>query len=282
MQKYAILLLIYIINPVSAMVTEQEIFSAIHRRLHQKQNPNALLYDDPPLYWTSCSDEHIYLTEQLLIAGADVEAKSNFTLVTPLHRAMHNFSVATTKLLLQHNANPNACTNLNETPLHYICSYFSDTFIAEKAEKRIEIVQLLLAAGANPNVKNNYGFMPLHFQISINVKAFFSQQKALAALLLKAGGDLVKATSGNATLLHKNYDSLYTDGGELLQYAIQESIRLKKDLGCLLGWRGCLLSDSVKRQTPFSLLPKDLVKMIIYHVYPRHNPFLFQEGTKNS
>jgi len=74
------------------------------------------------------------------------------------------------KATSEHNANPNACTNENQTPLHFICASFNDTLIAEEAQKRIEIVRLLLAAGANPNAEYSSGFTPLLFQVLLVTK----------------------------------------------------------------------------------------------------------------
>ena len=164
MQKYAILLLIYIIHPASAMAPEQGALAAIRNLLKRKiEHPNTPIYGKAPLLWTCSYDERIDLSKQLLAAGADVEAKVDCYLQTPLHRTMSNFAVATTKLLLDNNANPNACTNQNETPLHFICSFLADTSDGKRAQKRIEIVRLLLAAGANPNAENHKGFTPLLF-----------------------------------------------------------------------------------------------------------------------
>ncbi len=77
-------------------------------------------------------------TEKLLSGGADVNAKSGYRYLTPLHYAAWNGQAKTATLLIQKGANVNAVDTFRWTPLHWAA-----------ANDRAEVVAVLLENGAD-------------------------------------------------------------------------------------------------------------------------------------
>jgi ankyrin len=74
------------------------------------------------------------------------------------------------RLLLDHNADLNACGRNRRTPLD-LASFYG----------RFTIAELLLKRGANPNVRNNYGRTPREEALAFN-------NARIAELLLEYSG----------------------------------------------------------------------------------------------
>lgn len=98
----------------------------------------------------------------LLAAGAEASASDNYG-ITALHRAAQNTNVELVRLLLDHDADPNAMDAAGSTPLHYAVSHHAQSLYSETDA----MVRMLLSAGAKPDVAANYpkyhmkGDMPL-------------------------------------------------------------------------------------------------------------------------
>jgi ankyrin repeat protein len=90
-------------------------------------------------------------------------------LYTPLHWAAREGGLDLVKLLLEKGANPNAVSELNETPLHvaagkgYMEARRRGTrYYRAAREGGLGLVKLLVEKGANPNAVNKSNDTPLH------------------------------------------------------------------------------------------------------------------------
>lgn len=152
----------------------------------------------------ACLEDNITAVQQLLHAGANVNARDSVGL-TPLSQCKSyevvkllldaGADVHTTSdngsspfLALVHRADPSAvqlmlqagpdihARNINNTmPLHIACQ-----------SNKADVVQLLLQAGADVNAKNKWNVTPLHWACEVN-------KADVVQLLLAAGAD-TKAT----------------------------------------------------------------------------------------
>jgi ankyrin repeat protein len=91
----------------------------------------------------------------LLKRGAEVNAEDEDH-ATALHLALNHRDLKVAPVLLDHGANPNAESNLGETPLHRLLKY---NYFRE--DLHLDTVQLLLENGAKPNVQGKDGVTPL-------------------------------------------------------------------------------------------------------------------------
>ena len=116
----------------------------------------------------------------MLARNANPNAATNDGL-TPLHWAALRGTLTNAELLLEHGANVNARSKVQQiTPLH-------ETWSGNRAD----MAKLLASHGADLNaVEKWYGFTPLHF-------AGFSMKMELAETLVAAGADpTIKAADG--------------------------------------------------------------------------------------
>jgi ankyrin repeat protein len=91
-------------------------------------------------------------TAKILVdAGAEINSASkNSFMVMPIHSAVANQNIETTRLLLKNGAIVNAVQAGGFTVLH-----------SAAQNGQIEMVKLLIEAGANPTAKNHEEFTPL-------------------------------------------------------------------------------------------------------------------------
>jgi ankyrin repeat protein len=90
----------------------------------------------------------------LLNAGADVNA-TNCGDNTPLHLAVLNASVESSRIVIEAGANVNAFNIRGNTPLH---SVFASAYTnVVNVVKQYECAELLIKAGADPNITNYSG-----------------------------------------------------------------------------------------------------------------------------
>lgn len=117
---------------------------------------------------------HVEIVKVLLEAGADVNAKSGRSGLTPLHEAAKkehvdeaakNGHVETVKVLLKAGADVNAEDGDGDTPLLYAAGKRTIEDILNPAVnfEKVEIVKMLLKEGANVNAKNKNGRTPLYW-----------------------------------------------------------------------------------------------------------------------
>jgi ankyrin repeat protein len=106
--------------------------------------------DTPLLVATFMGLARTLIVEQLIAAGADVNAVSHQYAETPLHYAVTNSNMEVTKLLLKAGADVNAQSSLGDTPLQ-----------SAVVKGNTAILDLLLASGADPELRNASDFRPI-------------------------------------------------------------------------------------------------------------------------
>lgn len=243
-----------------------------------------------PLHIAAADDFYLPISQLLLLNNADPNRRDLLG-KTPLMEAAEHLSVKTIKLLLEKGADPNAKENF--TPLYLICNAANDPLDSQKAAARISAATHLLESGANPNMKSHtFTDMceddeqtPLHALTSssfennrydsnpITHKIIIKNRKKLIKLLLKYGANLSITTESNLTPLEKakslpcfytskNRDACNTLADFALSY-LQYSRRK-------LVTRVLLRPYGNPKFSPFMQLPKEIVKMIVFMVYPSH------------
>ena len=123
------------------------------------------------------------LAKILIEKGADINNKDNITEMTPLHVAVKNGDVESTRLLLTQGANFDEVNKYHVTPLH---------LAVESANE--DIVKLLLEYGANVHV--------IRHGKSLIILAVESGYIGLAKLLHDNGCDINFITDAGQTALH--------------------------------------------------------------------------------
>lgn len=132
-------------------------------------------YGDTPLHFAAWSQSDSSDTvEQLLLAGADIEAKTLYK-CTPLRLAIGDGQKACVARLLESGANPDVKNPNNEAALH----------IAVR-QGQLEIVKALLDHGANPTVKMGLLRTKPSSVTVENNDVSFTQKKEIKALLREA------------------------------------------------------------------------------------------------
>ncbi|MGQ0582466.1 MAG: ankyrin repeat domain-containing protein [Reyranella sp.] len=124
--------------------------------------------------------------ELLLFNGADIEAKTDQTGLTPLHLAVAKSPIETVALLLEKGASAKSRTTQTQlTPLHSV---------AERSwGPNTEIAALLLANGADVNAKDFLGITPLH---NAAVRGVLD----MVRFLVEQGADINAKDNGNTPL----------------------------------------------------------------------------------
>ena len=261
-------------------ISYDTLLQLVKDRITQKQDLDGPLWYDsfnttPLLKSCGQGDQYIQITQLLLSHNANPN-KADSQGTTPLHKAMGGFQSETVKTLLEKGAQPNIKNSTGMTPLNTMCWNFYDTLDLLQAERRVTIVTELLNAHADPTIKYSWGSTCLHQLLSecgiygthhfSEEKGFIwlSQRKKLIKLIIDAGGLLTtKNMKGKTTLeAFRNYYNAIdkNDHIELSQCA----------LGCARSKLVATILSPLKspKFTLFKILPKELVKMIVFMVYP--------------
>ena len=136
---------------------------------HDPQLVNAYSDDGYQPLGLACFFGHLGTAQYLINAGARVNSPSqNRMKVAPLHSAAAGGHGKLVKLLLEHEADPNALQEGGFTPLH-----------AAAQNGDVESVQLLLFYGADADIKSDEGKTPLDYAME--------NKKNKAISLLKEG-----------------------------------------------------------------------------------------------
>ena len=278
--------------PLQNQVDQQEnydsLLSLVQSRIANKQNldePNAEFPDDTsPLHQSACDDFYLTITQLLLEHGADPN-KTNSIGNTPLHIAARNISLKNIKLLLAKKANQNLLAISDMSPLSLICWMRNDTHDKNKADDRVIAVTTLLRAGANTNTKSLAGSC-LHdviahpYQDFTYIQAidtqenrlhFLSNRKELIKLIIDHGGDLSITNRKGKTPIELAHNNDYHPENkkyciELADFAVTYLNASRKKLVT----RILLQPLANPNFLLFMKLPKELVKKIVFMVYPSH------------
>nr|KAG5697807.1 hypothetical protein BaRGS_016069 [Batillaria attramentaria] len=129
-----------------------------------------LLAAETPLHNASLSKEKgANIARMLIEHGADVHARTDVMLITPLHRACESGNVEVARVLLENGASLSEGNMIGDTALIVACVSGS-----------VEMVRFLLERGADVNEKNNYNQTALH-------KVASSGDEEVAKILLQKG-----------------------------------------------------------------------------------------------
>jgi hypothetical protein len=154
------------------------------------------------------------LVELLLKRGANA-AKPSERGNTALHLAALQGGPDVVRILLKHNADPNALNEQHQTPLHLAISGDGD----------LEVIKLLVNAGAKLNIPNNEGITP------VRLASIRGENKAYDFLLAAAGG---KEPAPTAPLAKKSVQQLIaelsSDKREIRIAAQRELVTRGKDV----------------------------------------------------
>ena len=202
--------------------------------LDRGANPNATNHYGVSVLWIPCQRGLTSIVELLLKRGANPEIapsgpeaeERSISGWTPLYAAIKSRQYPVVKLLLNHNANPNAVTSLGSTPF-LLASEIGDLevikcfvehgadldyspsgkeadelnitgqtalFMATLKEQN-DVVQYLIEKGSKVNVKNRYGVSPL-------LLCAEGGNETLVKLLVSVGADVNMSPSGDLAVEH--------------------------------------------------------------------------------
>lgn len=162
---------------------------------------------ETPLHVLAESDA-LSLVEDLLKSGAEVNAQTNSSLVTPLLQAIWKGRLETVQLLVEHGADLNLADKEGKTPL-----------IQAASLQKPEIFLYLLECGANWRLKDQHGQTALHEAAdrgcAVRVRA-----------LLEKGADVNQLSSFKMSpLLNAASNSAFANMRLLLEYGADPTVR---------------------------------------------------------
>lgn len=177
-------------------------------------NVNMVNSKGDSLLLAAVSMGNLEATQQLILAGADVNKRNAFSKDTPLLRSLYGNNSEITRLLVYSGADINATNNYNHSPMFLALekqkAEFIDLFLSSgvkeglstdylfraTAKKNYMGVLAMLKGGVKPNVKNEKGNTPLIISASLgDVPAVQS--------LMAYGADVNAANNdGNTPLIY--------------------------------------------------------------------------------
>ncbi|GEM_PF-2809027 len=200
----------------------------VKRLLEEGMDANAISEDGISPLIRSIQLGQTEITEILLTGGADANLADNSGW-TPLHYAILGLTTDTQsqlkliKTLAQHNANLNARSNINNTPLHFAAEEnlpeVARILIELGAELDIQdidqwtplmlainqgsvkVAQLLIQSGASLTIRNRDGWQALHFTANKKSQSSGKSRLKIAKALLKAGAPLESVTKDGSSPL---------------------------------------------------------------------------------
>jgi ankyrin repeat protein len=141
-----------------------------------------------PLTLACRSNDNVYMIEQLIDDGADVNGDDGGS-VAPMHEAARYGNVEAIELLLENCADKNIVTTEDDrtlpagsTPLHFASTYGQS-----------DCVDILLEAGADANIVNEVGETPVHH-------AALQSYADIVSALLENGCDPLHNNDGRTPL----------------------------------------------------------------------------------
>jgi ankyrin repeat protein len=138
----------------------------------------------PVLHQAAAAGNHV-VVGQLLMHGAQVDARREESEWTALHDAAAGGHALAAQALLQHGAEVDARDEDGQTPLFWAAGGEADALRGEQADPKggVECVRMLLAFGADVNaVDSKLGWAPLH-------AAAYHGKADVVQLLLQKGAD---------------------------------------------------------------------------------------------
>lgn len=270
-----------------------ELYNLVKSRIANKEDLNQPIpnFKTSPLH-QACSkgDRYLPITQLLIDKGAALDTQ-DMNRHIPLHNAVTQLAVKTVTLLPKTKDDVNSLDNLHWSMLYSISTMNDEIYDGQNAINRVKIARLLLAHGARPNFQNSYMATCLHRLIAHPYSVFdtidwfsrnpierrelfFNQRKALIRTLLEYGASLSLCDYRGRTPIELAY--LQTDHHpknqeiykELAQYALNYSVYLRKKLSFILGRQWQVIVPGQR----FSVLPSDIVKVIVDLTYPPYIP----------
>jgi len=139
---------------------------------------------------------HARTVQDLLAEGVDVNEPSPGG-VTPLGVAVYSLRIDMTRLLLEHDADPNGKDEHQQTPLHAAALVYNRVSNNPDAQRDLmAIASLLLEKGAEVNARDDEGTTPLHH-------AATSDSTDLLKRLIDHGADLTALDKKEQTPLDR-------------------------------------------------------------------------------
>ena len=259
-----------------ALQNYNKLLSLVRNRIKKKKDLNEPIkgnrFARNPLTEAATADFYLPITHMLLEHNANpnkADSCGNF----PLVNAVSHNSIENIKILLRKNANPNPECKPHSPPLLLLlcrmaCSAHEKQCL--NAVTKIKAATVLLQAGADPNAHQEGQTCiqtlincPLNIHPEIHLterkeKKLLAHRKELIKLLIDHGANLLITDPTN---FQTRNDNNFID---LTHYAFNYYHRLK--LIRLLCYPNC----PGRNVSPFMKLPKELVKMIVFMMYPSH------------
>ena len=149
------------------------------------------------IYSEQLSNSALALTNMLIDAGIDVNARDSFNR-TPLYFAAWHGAAVMMKPLINHGADVNARDNNDWTPLHVATQGGS-----------VETLKLLIDHGADVNARTDWDLTPLHCAASTGTVKMMK-------LLIDHGADVNARDRASSTPLHDAASDFHVDEVKLL------------------------------------------------------------------